>query len=313
MTTQILKDADAVMLLGPTASGKTALALKAAKIVPCEIISIDSALVYKKMDIGTAKPTKEELEQVPHHLIDIIEPTEAYSTASFVSDCERLVKEIRAKGRLPIIVGGTMLYAKALREGLSKLPTSTPEVREKIANLLKEKGLPFLYEELKKVDPDSAQRLSPNDTQRISRAMEVYELSGRPLTSFFGEVKGTELNIPTFALFPEDRKELHQRIALRFEQMLENGFLDEVRSLKEIPGLTKDHSSIRCVGYRQAWDYLDGLTSFDEFKEAGIAATRQLAKRQITWLRSMKDVTLLNGTSPENENTFLKACRLAAS
>lgn len=313
MTAQILNSADAVMLLGPTASGKTALALEAAKAVPCEIISIDSALVYKKMDIGTAKPTKEELEQVPHHLIDIIEPTESYSTASFVSDCERLVKEIRARKRLPIIVGGTMLYAKALREGLSELPTSTPEVRDKVANLLKEKGLPFLYEELKRVDPDSAQRLSRNDTQRISRALEVYELSGRPLTSFFGQAKGTELNIPTFALFPEDRKELHRRIALRFEQMLEKGFLDEVRGLKEIPGLTKDHSSIRCVGYRQAWDYLDGLTSFDEFKEAGIAATRQLAKRQITWLRSMKDIVLLNGTSQENEKTFLEAGRLAAS
>lgn len=300
---------EAVMLLGPTASGKTSLALEVAKVVPSEIISIDSALVYKKMDIGTAKPTKEELTAVPHHLIDIIEPTDSYTTANFVNDCERLVKEIRARGRLPLIVGGTMLYAKALREGLSELPATTPEVRERIAKKLKEKGLPALYEELKKVDPESAQRLSPNDTQRISRAIEVYEISGRPLTSFFGEAKGTDLNIPTFALFPLDRKELHKKIALRFEMMLEAGFLEEVKKLKEIPGLTKEHSSIRCVGYRQAWDYLEGLTSFEEFKEAGIAATRQLAKRQITWLRSMKDIKLLEAEPQINKKIFLEACK----
>lgn len=309
MENQILKPVDAVMLLGPTASGKTALALEAAKAVPSEIISIDSALVYKKMDIGTAKPTKTELSAVPHHLIDIIEPTESYSTANFVADCERLVKEIRARGKLPLIVGGTMLYAKALREGLSELPTSTPEVRDKIAGLLRTQGLSFLYDELKRIDPESAQRLSPNDTQRISRALEVYELSGRSLTSFFGEAKGTDLNIAAFALFPEDRKELHRKIALRFELMLEGGFVDEVRALKEIPGLTKEHSSIRCVGYRQAWDYLDGVTSFAEFKEAGIAATRQLAKRQITWLRSMKDITLLKGSIEDNQARFLEVCR----
>lgn len=299
---------DAVMLLGPTASGKTALALEIAQRIPSEIISIDSALVYKHMDIGTAKPTKEELTLVPHHLIDIIEPTDSYSAADFVKDCEEKIEEIHSRGKLPLIVGGTMLYAKALLQGMDNLPTSTPEVREKINSMLQEEGVNALHKRLGMIDPLTAEKLSPNDTQRISRALEVYELSGKPISSFYGASKGTSFNIKACALFPDDRKVLHEQIEKRFDQMLENGFVDEVKALMKIPRLTKEHSSMRCVGYRQAWEYIEGISTFESFREKGIAATRQLAKRQITWLRSFEGVERLSPDMDLARKKFLELC-----
>lgn len=293
---------DAVMILGPTASGKTALALELAKEVPVEIISIDSALVYRHMDIGTAKPTKEELAQVPHHLIDIIEPTESYSAADFAADCVRLTKEIRSRKRVPLIVGGTMLYAKALREGLSPLPSTDPAVRERVTQQLLKEGLPALYARLREVDPKTAERLAPADRQRITRAIEVYEMTGRPISSFTEQKGEPLLNPLTFALLPPDRALLHAKIAQRFEQMIKDGFLEEVKTLMAIPGMDPDLPSMRSVGYRQAWEYLSGTKTFEEFQEAGIAATRQLAKRQMTWMRSMQNTEFLTPQTPEALN-----------
>lgn len=298
-------------MVGPTASGKTACALDLAKKLPIEIISVDSALVYKGMDIGTAKPTAEELASVPHHLIDIITPLESYSAAQFAEDCTRLVREIRSRGRLPLIAGGTMLYAKAIRDGLSEVPTTTAEVRDRVTKELEEKGLAALYERLKTIDPLTAERLKPGDTQRISRAIEVYEMSGRPISSFYTDQKPPDLKLRSFALLPPDRAELHRRIAQRFDQMLEAGFIDEVKRLRETPGLTTNYASMRCVGYRQAWEYLDGKKTFDEFRESGIAATRQLAKRQMTWMRSMKDTELLDPTDPKSFEVLERAARSA--
>ena len=290
----MMSDSQAILLLGPTASGKTALALRLAEEIPSEIISIDSALVYRHMDIGTAKPTKEEMAAVPHHLIDIIEPTESYSAADFAQDCVRLVAEIRNRGKVPLIVGGTMLYAKAVREGLSPLPATDPAVREKIGAELNEKGLPALYERLRSVDPKTADRLAPADTQRITRALEVFEMTGKPISELTAQKGEPLLKLSSYALLPPDRAALHARIAERFELMIKNGFLDEVKKLMAMPGMHADLPSMRSVGYRQAWNYLSGLTTFDAFKEAGIAATRQLAKRQMTWMRSMQGTLLLN-------------------
>ena len=259
----MMSDSQAILLLGPTASGKTALALRLAEEIPSEIISIDSALVYRHMDIGTAKPTKEEMAAVPHHLIDIIEPTESYSAADFAQDCVRLVAEIRNRGKVPLIVGGTMLYAKAVREGLSPLPAT-------------------------------ADRLAPADTQRITRALEVFEMTGKPISELTAQKGEPLLKLSSYALLPPDRAALHARIEERFELMIKNGFLDEVKKLMAMPGMHADLPSMRSVGYRQAWNYLSGLTTFDAFKEAGIAATRQLAKRQMTWMRSMQGTLLLN-------------------
>lgn len=302
-------DSQAILLLGPTASGKTALALRLAAEIPSEIISIDSALVYRHMDIGTAKPTKEELAAVPHHLIDIIEPTESYSAAEFAGDCVRLVGEIRSRGRVPLIVGGTMLYAKAVREGLSPLPSTDPVVREKIGAELSEKGLPALYDLLKTIDPKTAERLAPADTQRITRALEVFEMTGKPLSEFTAQKGEPLLKLSTFALLPPNRAVLHEKIAERFEQMIQNGFLNEVKGLMKMPGMHSDLPSMRSVGYRQAWNYLSGMTSFDSFKEAGIAATRQLAKRQMTWMRSMQETLLLN---PEEQESTLNTVKKEA-
>lgn len=300
-----------VLLLGPTASGKTALALRLAEEVPVEIISIDSALVYRHMDIGTAKPSKEELASVPHHLIDILEPTESYSAADFANDCVRLVNEIRERGRLPLIVGGTMLYAKAIREGLSPLPSTDPEIRKKVASEIEQKGLAAAYERLKEVDSKTAERLAPADTQRISRALEVFEMTGRTISSFT-EKKGTPLlSLSTFALLPPDRSKLHADIAARFEAMIKGGFIDEVKALMQMPGMHAELPSMRCVGYRQALEYLSGEKTFDEFKESGIAATRQLAKRQMTWMRSMTDTTLLTPNDAEDYAQIKRAAEAA--
>jgi tRNA dimethylallyltransferase len=279
-------------LAGPTASGKTAASLAIAAALkethPVEIISVDSALVYRDMDIGTAKPTAAERAQVPHHLIDIIEASEAYSAARFVSDAEQLIVDITARGHLPLLVGGTMLYFKALFEGLDAMPAADREVRTKINAKLESQGLHALYAELQRVDPVTAERLNPNDQQRISRAVEVFRVSGKPLSSFHTEDadKPSRPLPPLISLEPSDRAWLHQRIENRFMQMLEHGLVTEVRDLGNRGDLTADMPSMRCVGYRQTWECLveDDLFTLPE---RGMAATRQLAKRQITWLRSM--------------------------
>ncbi|MDO5531756.1 tRNA (adenosine(37)-N6)-dimethylallyltransferase MiaA [Sutterella sp.] len=289
---------EALLLLGPTASGKSALALELARKYPLEIISIDSALVYRGMDIGSAKPTKEELAAAPHHLIDIREINEPYSAADFVEDCVRLVPEIRARGRIPLIAGGTMLYAKALREGIDEMPTTSPEVREGVAAEAERIGWPAMHKVLAECDPVTAARLAPNDRQRIGRALEVYRMTGRPLSSFHRREPRPALPLVTAALVPSDRAALHRRIELRFDQMLEAGFVDEVKGLMARPDFDAESPAMRAVGYRQAIEYLEGKRTFEEFRLAGIAATRQLAKRQLTWLRSMTDVERVDPLEP---------------
>ena len=278
-----------VFLMGPTASGKTALALALAEQRPVEIISVDSALIYRGMDIGTAKPNAAELAAVPHHLIDILDPAEAYSAADFRSDALRLIADIQQRGALPLLVGGTMLYFKALLEGISPLPEADPQVRAQIEAEAVIVGWGALHQQLANVDPVSAARIHPNDPQRINRALEVYR-------------EPFPYPVCQFAIAPTERAELHRRIAIRFEQMLAQGFEQEVRLLKQRTDLHPDLPSIRCVGYRQMWDYLDGLVPYDEMVYRGIAATRQLAKRQLTWLRSWQNLSWLNADLTQQEN-----------
>ena len=287
----------AFAVLGPTAGGKTGLALRLAQRFPLEIISLDSALVYRGMDIGTAKPTAEELASVPHHLIDIISPLQSYSAAEFAADCLRLCGEISARGRIPLIVGGTMMYFHALVNGLNDLPQADAGVRAQLQAQKAEQGLEGLYRRLCEVDAATAARLKPGDSQRIERALEVFLLTGRPLSDHLAVQTAyrVPLRLHTLVLFPQRRELLHDAIARRFRLMLEQGFLEEVGRLKaEYPSLTAEHNSMRCVGYRQAWDYLDGACAYDAFVDAGIAATRQLAKRQLTWLRKTEADTLLD-------------------
>lgn len=292
-----------VFLMGPTASGKTALATALYQRLPVELISVDSALVYKQMDIGTAKPTAEELAITPHHLIDIRDPAQSYSAADFRSDALRLIAEIQQRGNIPLLVGGTMLYFKALLDGISPLPEADAAVRLQLETEAASKGWAALHEELAKVDPVSAARIHPNDPQRINRALEVYRLTGRSLTELTAE-KGEPFAFPVhqFAITPADRAVLHQRIAIRFEQMLAAGFEQEVLRLKQRADLHPDLPSMRCVGYRQMWQYLDGECSYQQMTERGIAATRQLAKRQLTWLRGWPDLNWLNSEAPLEEN-----------
>ena len=287
----------AFAVLGPTAGGKTGLALRLAQRFPLEIISLDSALVYRGMDIGTAKPTAEELASVPHHLIDIISPLQSYSAAEFAADCLRLCGEISARGRMPLIVGGTMMYFHALVNGLNDLPQADAGVRAQLQAQKAEQGVEGLYRRLCEVDAATAARLKPGDSQRIERALEVFMLTGRPLSDHLAVQTAyrVPLRLHTLVLFPQRRELLHEAIARRFRLMLEQGFLEEVGRLKaEYPSLTAEHNSMRCVGYRQAWDYLDGACAYDAFVDAGIAATRQLAKRQLTWLRKTEADTLLD-------------------
>lgn len=280
----------ALMLLGPTACGKTAVSLMLAREFSAEIISVDSALIYRGMDIGTAKPTKEEQGGVPHHLIDILDIEDSYSAAAFAEDAERLIGEISGRDRYPLLVGGTMLYAKALREGMDESPATDPAVRERITALGEELGWPAMHERLTQVDPVTAARLAPNDRQRIGRALEVFEITGKPLSSLHTGTKVYDPTLAVAALFPQDRAKLHEMIGKRFDAMVEAGFLDEVRTLMARPGFDENLPSMRAVGYRQAIAYLKGETDFEQFLESGKAATRQLAKRQITWLRSMPGV-----------------------
>ena len=279
-------------LAGPTASGKSAASLAIAARIPCEIISVDSALVYRGMEIGTAKPTASERAQAAHHLIDIRDPLHAYSAAEFVKDAQRLVQEIHQRGRLALLVGGTMMYFKALLHGIDAMPAADPAVRAALEQEAACKGWPAMHALLAQVDPVTAQRLAPADSQRIQRALEVYRVSGAPISSFqqsprTGAPTQALAAMPLVSLEPADRAWLHERIALRFDTMLHEGLLDEVRGLRARGDLHAELPAMRCVGYRQAWEALDGAFPMPELRARGIAATRQLAKRQITWLRSM--------------------------
>jgi len=279
----------AMVLAGPTASGKSALAMALAERMPLEIVSVDSAQVYRGMDIGTAKPSTAERARVPHHLIDIVEPTEAYSAARFAADATRLIADINARGRAALLVGGTMLYVKALLDGLDALPERDEQVRAAIDDKAAAHGWPALHAELSMVDPVTAQRLKPNDAQRIQRALEVWQLTGRPLSQAHGVRALPGLRLPLLSLEPRAREWLHERIAARFHAMLRDGLIDEVRALRARGDLHDALPSMRCVGYRQVWQALEA-GDLSSVAERGIAATRQLAKRQLTWLRSMPAV-----------------------
>ena len=296
---------DAIALVGPTASGKTAAALALAAALRerggAEIISVDSALVYRGMNIGSAKPSREELAQVPHHLIDIIDPLQSYSAAEFAKDATRLIGEIRARGKTPLLVGGTMLYLKALLEGLNDMQPSAPQVRADIQQRAAERGWPAMHDQLQAVDPVTAARLAPGDSQRIGRALEVWTITGQPLSAFHKDTKPKtpRWHIPVISLEPLDRAWLHERIAQRFDAMLAAGFLDEVRALRARGDLNPDLPSMRCVGYRQAWQGLEEGWSAAEIRERGIFATRQLAKRQLTWLRGIPQRTVVAADAPQ--------------
>jgi tRNA dimethylallyltransferase len=292
----------AIFLMGPTASGKTGSAVDLYRKLPVELISVDSALVYQDMNIGTAKPDAETLAIAPHHLIDIIAPTEVYSAANFRNDALRLMADITARGKVPLLVGGTMLYFKALQGGLSNLPEANADVRQNIEREAELLGWPGMHAKLAEVDPATAARLQPNDVQRIERALEVYRLTGQSMTSLHQASIGEALpyRLLKIALVPGDRKVLHERIALRFEQMLADGFIDEVKDLvKKYPELSADSTSMRCVGYRQALEYLAGQYDKNELRDRGVFATRQLAKRQLTWLRSMDDIVEIDCLNPD--------------
>lgn len=276
----------AVFLMGPTASGKTDLAIALRQVLPVEVISVDSALIYRGMDIGTAKPSQAELTLAPHRLIDILDPAQSYSAANFREDALREMADISAQGKIPLLVGGTMLYYKALLEGLSPLPAADPAIRAEIEARAAKEGWEALHRELLKVDPVSGERINPNDSQRINRALEVFYISGKTMTELTAEKDDVlPYDIVQFAIAPQDRAVLHQRIEQRFHKMIENGFLHEVETLYKRSDLNENLPSIRCVGYRQMWEHLQGKVSLDEAIYKGICATRQLAKRQITWLR----------------------------
>lgn len=303
-----------VALAGPTASGKSAASLVLAEALDAEIISVDSALVYRGMDIGTAKPTREELARVPHHLVDILDPAERYSAAVFAADARRLVREIRGRGRRVLLVGGTMLYFKALFEGLDAMPAADAHLRAELEQEAARRGWPALHAELATVDPVTAARLPPNDAQRIQRALEVWRATGVPLSHFHaGTERSAGLQPDVFlSLEPADRAWLHERIARRFDQMLAAGFLEEVRALRARGDLHAELPSMRCVGYRQAWEALDGAFALESLRERGIAATRQLAKRQLTWLRGMPRRQVIACDAPDVLAQVLRSAGVAA-
>ena len=301
----------AIFLMGPTASGKTGLAVELVKRFPCEIISVDSALIYRGMDIGTAKPNAELLEQAPHRLINMLDPSESYSAAQFRREALAAMADITKAGRVPLLVGGTMMYFKFLRDGAAQLPTSTPEMRAQILQQAETLGWPAMHQRLAEIDPQSAERLEPMDSQRVGRALEVFYLSGKTLTEHWqeqaqGEPQELPYRVVNLAICPNERAILHQRIELRFQQMLEQGFLEEVEALYQRADLHADLPSIRCVGYRQAWEYLQGKYRYEEMIERGIIATRQLAKRQITWLRSWPDLYWLDSLDQNLLSSTLK-------
>ncbi len=308
-----------IFLMGPTASGKTALAVELRKHLPAELISVDSTLVYKGMDIGTAKPGPDELAQAPHRLIDIRDPADPYSAADFCVDAEREIADIHAAARIPLLVGGTMLYYKALLDGLAPMPEADPAIRAEIEAQAAERGWPSIHAQLAEVDPDTAAEIHPNHSQRVSRALEVYRASGKTMTELrriqqaeAGPAFTERFDVIQIAIAPRDRRVLHQRIALRFDQMLEQGLIDEVKGLRARGDLHPALPAIRAVGYRQVWAYLDGLEgkgpamSEEELREKGIIATRQLAKRQITWLRGWPLLRWVHTQSESGENLNLQ-------
>ena len=298
----------AIFIMGPTASGKTGLAVELYQHLPVELISVDSALVFKDMDIGTAKPVASILARAPHHLIDLIPPTEVYSAATFRNDALKLMAEITARGKVPLLVGGTMLYFKALQGGLSQLPEADPNVRQKLDAQAAQIGWPAMHDKLAEIDPETAARLEPADAQRVQRALEVYEISGKTMTELHQSSMSDKLpyQLLKIALTPSDRSVLHDRIAIRFDDMLKQGFVDEVkRLLLKYPSLNADMPSMRCVGYRQALEHLAGNYDVAELRDRGIFATRQLAKRQLTWLRGMDDTFEVNSLNPKMLETLL--------
>jgi len=303
----------AIFLMGPTASGKTDLALALARVLPCELISVDSALVYRGMDIGTAKPDRATLDAFPHHLVDIRDPAEAYSAADFRRDALAAMANITARGRIPLLVGGTMLYYKALLEGLADMPGADAQVRGELEARAEREGLAALHAELQAVDPQSAARIHPNDPQRLVRALEVFQVSGVTMTQLRAQQSeaaaqdgGLPYTVAQLAIAPAQRQILHERIANRFDLMLEQGFVAEVERLQRRGDLHSEMPSIRAVGYRQVWDHLEGRLTAAQMRERGIIATRQLAKRQFTWLRSWENVHWLDSLSCDNLPRALK-------
>lgn len=300
---QAIQDKKVFAIMGPTASGKSGLSMALAEQCPIEIISVDSALIYKGMDIGTAKPSKEEQAKVKHHLIDICSPEQTFSASEFVDEVHRLVPEIFARGHLPVLVGGTMMYYHALQQGMAKLPSANEAIREELAKIW-EKNPQQLYEKLQQVDPKICERIHANDQQRIFRALEVFELAGTPLSQLQLEGQGnglTEFNLIKIGLLPSDRAKLHAQIQKRFNTMLSQGFIEEVKTLAKNPKLHADLPSIRSVGYRQAWSFLHKEYNQETFIEKSVIATRQLAKRQITWLRKEQNVTWFDPFEVENK------------
>ena len=302
------KQPPVICLMGPTASGKTALAFALHSALPCDIISVDSALVYRDMDIGTAKPTSDELKDYPHRLINLRDASESYSAADFCKDALEQIAEIRANNRIPLLVGGTMMYFKSLIEGISPLPQADEKIRAQIESEAAEHGWQHMHDLLAACDPTSALRIHPNDPQRLTRALEVFRLTGKNITELTQD-KGTKLegDILQFAIAPSDRKTLHERIELRFKQMIELNFEQEVISLKDRGDLHADLPSIRCVGYRQMWQYLDGEIDHDEMIFRGVCATRQLAKRQLTWLRNWPEINWLDMEDETNLQQVLSS------
>jgi len=298
----------AIFIMGPTAAGKTDLAVALQQYLGCELISVDSALIYKGMDIGTAKPSAQELQQAPHRLIDILEPTEAYSAANFRNDALAAMAEITAAGKIPLLVGGTMLYFRALEHGLADLPAADEQVRAQLDADIEQHGLMAMHQRLQQLDPDSAARIHPNDPQRIQRALEVFEISGKTMTELHAEAAKDRLQyrVAKIIVAPQDRSILHQRIEKRFNLMIKKGFVDEVVGLRQRGNLSLNLPSMRAVGYRQVWEYLDGMYAYDEMMQKGIVATRQFAKRQLTWLRAEQGATWLEGESPDLLEQALK-------
>ena len=285
-----------IFLMGPTASGKTNLALKISEEFPCELVSVDSVMIYRGLDIGSAKPRDEVLRQYPHHLIDILDPSESYSAANFRVDALRLIREIHSKNKVALLVGGTMLYFSTLQRGLSQMPSANAAVREKISNIANEKGWEFLHTQLKEIDPQAAAKIHPNDPQRIQRALEVYELTGIPISTWHAQPRNPSppFSALKLALIPRDRRALHKRIEQRFKCMLSEGFLIEAKSLYERDDLNSKLPSMRSVGYRQAWKHFDGEYDLETMCDKAIIATRQLAKRQLTWLRNEVDLSVIS-------------------
>ncbi|MDI9818421.1 MULTISPECIES: tRNA (adenosine(37)-N6)-dimethylallyltransferase MiaA [unclassified Legionella] len=293
-------------LMGPTASGKTAMACELLKLFPFELVSVDSAMVYREMNIGTAKPSPEELKEAPHHLIDILDPNESYSAAQFCEDAVELVEAIYKRGKFPLLVGGTMMYFNALQQGLSPLPQANDAIRAELLQQAARHGWSYLHQQLKQIDPLSAQRIHPNDTQRIQRALEVFHLTGKPLSFFWSEQKGAaRYHFINLILFPKDRAWLHQRIAIRFKQMLANDLVGEVAQLLQKWQLPPTSPSMRSVGYRQVINYLAGDYDYDTLSLKGIAATRQLAKRQLTWLRNWQEALFFDCQSETIKNEIV--------